>query len=211
MFKITWTLIIVVLTALIIEKTVKYADSIKLPGQPCQSATLPKNTTPLRYDIHIQTWIHLIDDKFAGNIVIRLRAESNTNQIVLQSRSQIITEIHLFDSERVEIAVQNHVLDNNDLTINLATALAAGQEYDLEIDYTSILQANNIGFYRSTYRADDGSVKNLAATQFERTSASHAFPCFDEPAYRTPFGLKITHGKSNTALSNMPVVESVPA
>ena len=43
------------------------------------------------------------------------------------------------------------------------------------------------GFYRSRYKAADGSERYLGTTQFEATSARRALPCFDEPALKAVF------------------------
>ena len=48
----------------------------------------------------------------------------------------------------------------------------------------------------------------VAATQFQPVSARIAFPCFDEPALRANFSVKISHTQGYFALTNMPRIES---
>lgn len=61
------------------------------------------------------------------------------------------------------------------------------------------------GFYRSSYKAADGSTKYLATTQMEPTDARRAFPCFDEPALKAEFTITLIADKELTCLSNMDV------
>ncbi|MEO6065754.1 MAG: M1 family metallopeptidase [Lysobacterales bacterium] len=49
-----------------------------------------------------------------------------------------------------------------------------------------------------------------AMTQFEAISARRAFPCFDEPGYKTPWQLTLRVPRDLTALSNTPVVAETP-
>jgi len=63
-----------------------------------------------------------------------------------------------------------------------------------------------VGLYKSEYYKDNEAV-GLAATQFQATSARKAFPCFDEPSFRSVFEVTITHeSDKNLTISNMPIV-----
>ena len=59
------------------------------------------------------------------------------------------------------------------------------------------------GFYRSSYKDQDGSTKYLATTQMEPTDARRAFPCFDEPALKATYTVTLVADKNHTCLSNM--------
>ena len=71
------------------------------------------------------------------------------------------------------------------------------------------------GLYLSTYTdykdSDDsvGVQNNIASTQFEFYDARKVFPCFDEPAFKTPFTITIIHDRSmNATFSNMDLISS---
>jgi aminopeptidase N len=49
----------------------------------------------------------------------------------------------------------------------------------------------------------------FAATQFYATHARSAFPCYDEPAYKTYFKISIRRKTNEIALSNMPILNTV--
>jgi puromycin-sensitive aminopeptidase len=65
------------------------------------------------------------------------------------------------------------------------------------------------GFYRSRYTID-GEQRYAAVTQFEATDARRAFPCWDEPAHKAIFHVRLTVPTNRVALSNMPVIDDKP-
>ena len=60
--------------------------------------------------------------------------------------------------------------------------------------------------FRSKY-TQDGEERYAATTQFESTDARRAFPCWDEPAIKATFDIKVSAPKNRVVLSNMPLIE----
>lgn len=75
----------------------------------------------------------------------------------------------------------------------------------LTIYYDGILNDKMAGFYRSSYKDAMGNAKVMGVTQFEATEARRAFPCWDEPAVKATFSIKLVVPVELEALSNMPV------
>jgi aminopeptidase 2 len=71
--------------------------------------------------------------------------------------------------------------------------------------FSGILNDNMAGFYRSSFKAEDGSTTYMATTQMEPTDARRAFPCFDEPALKAKFTVTLVADDKMTCLSNMDV------
>ena len=87
-----------------------------------------------------------------------------------------------------------------------APALRAG-EATLRLRFRGRLTDDLVGFYRSTYTAEDGTTRTLATTQFEAPHARRAFPCFDEPEFKAVFSIALEVEDGLVALSNGPEVE----
>ncbi len=66
------------------------------------------------------------------------------------------------------------------------------------------------GFYRSTFRDDDGVEHVIATTQFEATDARRAFPCWDEPDFKATFAVTLVVDEGLTAVSNAAHVADDP-
>lgn len=80
----------------------------------------------------------------------------------------------------------------------------AGKSHVLSIEFYGILNDQMRGLYRSSYVGLDGSSHTMATTQFEPTDARRAFPCFDEPALKATFCLKVTIPRGLECISNTP-------
>lgn len=179
------------------------------------SYRLPNNTRPHAYSVHLTTNVHTQNDfNFTGTVAITLEAIESTRTITLHHRQLTILSAQLVTvaSTPVSIALAAspvYTEANNQLTFSLAPtaeALVAGQRYVLTIAYSGVLRTDEAGFYRSSYRDSNNNQRWLATTQFESTDARHGFPCYDEPALRARFTIKITHGSQYHAISNMPTI-----
>jgi len=86
------------------------------------------------------------------------------------------------------------------LGLELDTPVPAGPA-EIKIDYTGAVRK---GDSSGVFSAEDGGNRYLL-TQFEPTDARDAFPCFDEPSYKTPWQLTLKVSEPNLAVSNTAV------
>ncbi|XP_058811597.1 aminopeptidase N-like [Topomyia yanbarensis] len=173
-----------------------------------ESFRLPNTSVPIHYDLFLDTNVNLNDPTFIGNVQIQLTILENTSQIVLHSSHNSINNVQLFNSNQLQLALVNTepVIEREFLVINSKTTLAAGSNYRLVIDFSGKLRDDLLGFYRSSYVDSAGSRQYIAVTQFEPSYARSAFPCYDEPGYRSTFSISISCGTNYKATSNMPIV-----
>src|SRR5690606_30798194 len=75
-------------------------------------------------------------------------------------------------------------------TLTFATEVPAGS-HTMHARFTGELNDKLVGFYRSTFTDDAGATRTLACTQFESTHARRAFPCWDEPAFKATFAVRL--------------------
>ena len=102
--------------------------------------------------------------------------------------------VHIMEKDGNDLNISNIVydLDRDFFIINLRTSLVSGKTYVVRIHYMAKLKDNLKGFYRSAYKDHiTGNEEYLAVTQFEATHARKAFPCFDEPAMKAKYEVRI--------------------
>ncbi len=101
-----------------------------------------------------------------------------------------------------EVPISRTVSHDNydELRIHTDTMLYPG-EYEIKIHFSGKITKNMDGIY-PCYFDDDGTQKELIATQFESHHAREAFPCIDEPESKATFQLTLTYPKHEVALSN---------
>ncbi|KAJ5202156.1 uncharacterized protein N7498_006819 [Penicillium cinerascens] len=166
---------------------------------------LPTNVKPLHYNLTLEP--NFDNFTYDGTVVIDLQVNEETNFISLNSNE---IEIHsaAISSQGSVIEAQPDISLNKDIqvvTISFSRAIPAGSDTQLTLVFTGILNENMAGFYRSSYKMEDGKTEYLAATQMEATDARRAFPCFDEPSLKARFTLTLIADKSMTCLGNMDV------
>ncbi|GAB0206174.1 endoplasmic reticulum aminopeptidase 1 [Grus japonensis] len=176
---------------------------------PWDAVRLPQDVIPLHY--HLLIHPNLTTLTFAGTAAIEVTVTRQTSAVVLHSKRLHITRAAI-EAGSARLAQEVQVLEHHPLeqvALLAAQPLRAGQNYTLSIQYLANLSESFHGFYKSTYRTQEGELRTLVATQFEPTAARMAFPCFDEPAFKARFSITIRREPKHLALSNMPIVKSV--
>ncbi|XP_047448028.1 leucyl-cystinyl aminopeptidase [Mugil cephalus] len=168
---------------------------------------LPRSIRPLSYDITLNP--DLGSMTFTGRTVINMSVFHSTKRIVLHGANLNITKatFKLGDGQASNVTVLEYK-PNQQIAVKFSQELKTGQYCVLTLDYSASLSHTYDGFYNSSYTDKDGNKRVLAATQFEPLSARKAFPCFDEPAFKATFLIKISRKSNYISLSNMPKAKS---
>lgn len=178
---------------------------------PWNKMRLPEHIVPVHYDLLIHA--NLTTLTFEGTTAINITASQPTSAIILHSqRLRILKATLKKGAGETQSEEPLRVLEyppREQIALLAPTPLEVGLLYTVVLAYAGNLSESFHGFYKSTYRTKEGEVRILASTQFEPTAARMAFPCFDEPAFKATFSIKMRREPRHLAISNMPLVKSV--
>uniref|UniRef100_A0A8D2CM61 Endoplasmic reticulum aminopeptidase 1 n=1 Tax=Sciurus vulgaris TaxID=55149 RepID=A0A8D2CM61_SCIVU len=178
---------------------------------PWNKIRLPEHVIPVHYALMIHANLSTLT--FWGTTEIEITASQSTSTIILHSHHLQISKATLRKGAAERASEEPlRVLEyppHEQIALLAPEPLLTGLPYTVAIDFAGNLSESFHGFYKSTYRTKEGEVRILASTQFEPTAARMAFPCFDEPALKASFLIKIRREPRHLAISNMPLVKSV--
>ncbi|XP_066141997.1 membrane alanyl aminopeptidase-like [Euwallacea fornicatus] len=170
-----------------------------------QDYRLPKTVSPSRYvvNLFIPHEVFTGDNTtFEGEVTMTFTVTETTSQIKLHHRVNV-TNYTLVGEDGDIPVTGDYNLVTEFFTLNTSTNLTPGFSYNLNIIYHATFESTAMrGFYTSTYKRKNGTTAYLVTTQFQPTSARHAFPCLDEPQYKAIFVISLTYPEGLTALSN---------
>ncbi|KAM0212747.1 hypothetical protein ACHAQI_004704 [Fusarium lateritium] len=166
---------------------------------------LPKNVKPLHYDLTLEPNFETF--KYEGTVIIDFDVVEDSTSIALNT---VDLEIHdtLVEANDATISSSPTLYYNKDTqttTVTFDKTIPAGQKARLTQRFTGTLNDDMAGFYRSSYKDEQGNTKYMATTQFEATDARRAFPCLDEPALKATFSVTLIADKDLVCLGNMDV------
>ncbi|KAG9355081.1 hypothetical protein JZ751_001794 [Albula glossodonta] len=174
---------------------------------PWSNMRLPTKVVPNHYDLSIHP--NLTTLNFTGTVKISVDVKQDISYIVLHSKGLEITMAKILaEGMEQDMTVLEH-LPHEQIALLLPHQLHGQRQYQLYIEYQADLADGFDGFYKSIYRTQNGYKRVLAATDFEPTAARMAFPCFDEPLFKSTFSIKIRRERRHIALSNMPKMQTV--
>src|SRR5919108_5828187 len=169
---------------------------------------LPTTVIPERYEIRLTP--DLAAATFAGEERVFLQVCEPVRQGVLNTAELEFQTVSVKGPEGASFS-GTVTLDgeNEQAVLNFPETLSPGP-WQLQISFSGILNDKLHGFYRSTYKDSKGQEKVLASTQFESTDARRAFPCWDEPAFKSIFQITLVVDEGLTAISNARAIRETP-
>ncbi|MGH7905246.1 MAG: M1 family metallopeptidase, partial [Candidatus Binataceae bacterium] len=169
---------------------------------------LPSFVKPERYELRIAP--DLTAAEFAGEETVTLKIEQLTSDIVLHALELTLHEITIERGGKRITGTAEMIPAFEQARIRFAQELEPGQ-WILRIGFSGILNDKLHGFYRSQYQDSSGAAHLIAATQFEATDARRAFPCWDEPALKARFKVRLVIDDKLTAISNGGIEQELKA
>ncbi|UCF46497.1 MAG: M1 family metallopeptidase, partial [Myxococcales bacterium] len=162
---------------------------------------LPAGVRPTSYRLDLT--IIPERDTFSGTAVIGIDLETPAATIWMHGQSLNVTSIHAMHSTTRIAATWEQKTSDGVVRVELQEALPAGRS-TLHIEYTAGFDMR----LRGLYRVESGGHRYVF-TQFESISARLAFPCFDEPRFKTPFDVTLTVPADQIAAANTPVDRAI--
>ncbi len=138
---------------------------------------LPRTVEPVRYELTITPDVQ--SSTFSGEERIRLRVAEPVDRIVLNAAELAVTAAELVPAAGGPGTGQRVLVAHDDaaerVTLSPNEPLGPGT-WDLLLRFDGRLNDKLRGFYRSTFRDQEGNEQVIAATQFEPADARRAFP-----------------------------------
>ncbi len=166
---------------------------------------LPAAVVPEKYELEFIP--DPANGSFSGKADIELKVKQESQDILLNAKEITCSSAKLFPESPEARTYPLQVQEEKSLErlrLHSSSKIPAGS-YHLRLEFKGILNDKLTGFYRSTYKDKQGKTHYLAVTQMEPTDARRMFPCFDEPAYKAVFKIRVITSNENTAISNAPV------
>lgn len=164
---------------------------------------LPQNVQPQHYTLALTP--DLKNATFSGHESIAVKLQNAADDITLNALQIDFKSVSATVNGKSYPATVSLDAAKQQATFHFSQPLPAGAA-TLHVEYTGILNNQLRGFYLSKTKK-----RNYAVTQFEPTDARRAFPCFDEPAFKSTFSISLTVDDGDTAISNMKITSDQPA
>ena len=163
---------------------------------------LPSDVAPESYKVELTLAPEA--ERFSGRVQIAVNLAQPRERVYLHGSHLSVSEAYAEVAGR-RVAAHYRQLNGDGLAaLDLERPLPAGPAL-LSIRYQAPFDTTLKGLYRVEH---DGA--SYVFSQFEPYSARQAFPCFDEPAFKTPFELVLTVPEDLLALANTPQVGEQP-
>lgn len=175
------------------------ARPLPAPPEARPDGRLPELAVPLSYELELE--VDPARPTFRGTERVVLDLPAATAHVVLHARGPRVTGGALLaDGARTPVATAARRaaggLVDEELVVSFGRVVPAGRA-TLELAFDAPFGDELTGLYRVEREG-----ARYAFTQFEASEARRAFPCFDEPRWKTPFAVGLTVPAGAAAFAN---------
>ena len=186
--------------------TVKESAVEPPPPKPAwgpETDRLDPAVAPVHYRVGLE--LDPAVEAYQGEVQIEVRLAEPKKTLWLHSEDHEIDSLEV-QHEGKPVVGATHTREKPDwLGIQLPEALGAGRVV-LSLRFHGKMKTPLFGLYRTQYEKDW-----YIFTQFEAIDARKAFPCFDEPGFKTPYEISLTVPTGLGAFTNAPLVRTEAA
>ena len=175
-----------------------------LPAESLLAQTadrLPGSAVPLHYRLDLKIVPDAVE--FTGQVEIDVMLQEETGTITLHGEGLTVEKADVVEPDGSIVPAKYAENTDNGLATLTATDGVGPGKVTLKLFYSGPISSSLVGLYSSQY---DG--RTYAYTQMEAIYARQVFPSFDEPRFKTPFDITVTHKNSQIAISNGPEIET---
>jgi aminopeptidase N len=167
---------------------------------PRADGRLPALARPLRYALALR--VDPREGRFRGKVDVLVEVPQPTSHVVMHGRRLAVTAASFAPEGRparlakASARAAHGARAPEELVLDFGAPLPPGRGV-LSLEYDAPFDDELLGLYRVKERESA-----YAFTQFEATYARRAFPCFDEPADKTPYDVSIEVPPGMIAVGN---------
>ncbi|CAH1647275.1 unnamed protein product [Spodoptera littoralis] len=191
----------------------EYSSNVADPAYRLRSIVYPTDVK-----VNLEN-IDLEGARFTGSVeMIVIVRENELEQISMHQNNLFVTRVNVVNNtngENVQLRSPDPFTYDNYyelLHLHFHLPIVAGS-YTITIDYRGVINTNPLdrGFYRGYYYYEN-TRRYYATTQFQPYHARKAFPCFDEPQFKSRYTISITRpdtlgpSYSNMAISSTEII-----
>jgi aminopeptidase N len=174
-------------------------------GQPdgVPTGRLSGDVTPVAYRLDLREDPE--QPRFRGHVEIDVRLAHPAHGWWINGHGLRVSQIEVRSADRTTSASYAEARDTGVARITTADEVASGPA-TLVIDYDAPFADGTAGLYKVQAGGRWYSYSN-----FEPIDARSAFPCFDQPGFKTPFTISVTLPAGLSAVSNAAEIAASPA
>lgn len=177
--------------------SVLLASAFAVWSQTPPTVKLPGQVQPVRYALDLRLVPE--EDTYSGSISIDVKMLQASSLIWINSTELKISKATVESASR-QLPVTAIPGGREFVGLQLPEPVQAGPA-KIKIDFSGGLNKNDVlGLFK---QAENG--RSYVLTQFEPTGARRAFPCFDEPSFKTPWTLTLHVPKAYVTAGNTPI------